>query len=249
MRRFSFTCSYTRTTDVEGTSPCGRPATRRKHGDPKCLGHWAVHWLLSKMGPTAHARKTWAFVFWVLFVSQSFTLLQVVLGRQDDSASVHPVAILFVVPYFGGVTLALALERAFGGTLYVLTAPLAGFAMALQNRGLLRGQLASASGHGEHNEKIVDLAGTIGFTAIGLVTIAVWVGFLLFYDGKPLGEALAMLAGILLMLMVIIAGIVLALMARGIGNDLLVGVGIGLGVLVVAGGIGPVKRLARRLQV
>ncbi|MGW5052742.1 hypothetical protein [Actinokineospora sp. NPDC004072] len=58
MRDLGFPCAYTRAAGAG--DPCGRRATRRRHGEPKCLGHWAVDYLLTLAGGTEHARKTWA---------------------------------------------------------------------------------------------------------------------------------------------------------------------------------------------
>ncbi|HEX6355487.1 hypothetical protein [Actinophytocola sp.] len=59
MRTLGFSCAYVRAADGEAATPCGRRATRRKFGEPKCLGHWVVEYLLSMAGGTEHARKTW----------------------------------------------------------------------------------------------------------------------------------------------------------------------------------------------
>ncbi|PSL55854.1 hypothetical protein B0I31_104145 [Saccharothrix carnea] len=68
MRTFDFSCAYVRSADEEAGSSCGRRATRRRQGEPKCLGHWVVEYLLSIAGGTEHARKTWAFASFVLFI-------------------------------------------------------------------------------------------------------------------------------------------------------------------------------------
>jgi hypothetical protein len=68
VKPLGFSCAYVRAVDEDTGDSCGRRATRRKQGEPKCMGHWVVEYLLTMAGGTEHARRTWAIASWILLV-------------------------------------------------------------------------------------------------------------------------------------------------------------------------------------
>ncbi|MFD0201078.1 MULTISPECIES: hypothetical protein [Saccharothrix] len=116
MRTLGFSCTYVRSADEDAGTSCGRRATRRRHGEAKCLGHWVVEYLLSIAGGTEHARKTWAvasFIMFILAVGSPWWLRTVTL----------PHAIASVV-LTGGLLACFLWEHPLGGVACLVSATL-----------------------------------------------------------------------------------------------------------------------------
>lgn len=125
MRTLGFSCAYVRSVDDEDGTPCGRRATRRKYGEPKCLGHWVVEYLLSMAGGTQHARKTWtvASIILLFFAATSGWWLR---------ATTLPHAITAVL-LTGGLVICFHWEHPLGGVISLVGAALTALAWARGN--------------------------------------------------------------------------------------------------------------------
>jgi hypothetical protein len=125
VRTLGFSCAYIRSADEEAGSPCGRRATRRKYGEPRCLGHWVVEYLLSMAGGTEHARKTWV-------VASGIMLLLAAGSPWWLSTTTLPHAITAVILTSGLVTCFLW-EHPLGGVTCLVSAVLTALAWARGN--------------------------------------------------------------------------------------------------------------------
>lgn len=125
MRTLGFSCAYIRSVNEEEGTPCGRRATRRKYGEPKCLGHWVVEYLLSMAGGTEHARKTWV-------VASGIMLFLAVGSAWWLSAATLPHAITAVL-LTSGLVICFLWEHPLGGVTCLVAAVLTALAWAWGN--------------------------------------------------------------------------------------------------------------------
>jgi hypothetical protein len=169
-----FTCSYTKLRDVERDSPCGRPATRRARGAPKCMGHWAAGHLMETLGGTEHARKTW---LW----ASGFLLCYAMWGAWAWSSSYN---------YYWGLTWSLAVfsvglllvtgpEHPLGGWLTLLSAVV--IARSLLANGAACLKINPLAGIVVPNGSGLDILGGLVDLATGVIFFSSFVGFLFFY--------------------------------------------------------------------
>jgi len=122
VKPLGFSCAYVRAVDAETGRSCDRRATRRKQGEPKCMGHWVVEYLLAMAGGTEHARKTWAFASWIL-------LLLAATSAWWLTSATLPHAITSVL-LSAGLLICFLREHPAGGILCLVSAVLATLAWA-----------------------------------------------------------------------------------------------------------------------
>lgn len=241
-----FTCSYARQEDVEQASPCGRRATRRR-GEPKCVGHWVVSWLLARFGVTEQARKTWSFYMWIALV---YFALSTVSAARDAHAPPLKLALLVLCTfYMGSLLLAVYGEKAFGGVIsLVVGLPAGTLSIALGVEELL-----SSAAQGSHRSgHISQLLGVFtGFSdaAVGLVITAGWLSFVLQYLERQRLADIAILLSNLAFIGLVITAIALVVFSHGSEADPLTWVLMIGGAALVAGGLNFLKKLVERLRV
>ena len=174
MSGLGFTCSYTKLKDVERESPCGRPATRRAQGAPKCMGHWAAEHLMDTLGGTEHARKTW-------LCAGVLLLCYAVWGTWAWSYSYNYYWYLTwaLVVFSVGLLLITGPEHPLGGWLTLVSAPVIGYSLLSNGVALLdinpfRDTELPKGSDPDPLGGSVDLA-------TGVIFVSSFVGFLFFY--------------------------------------------------------------------
>ncbi|MFZ4152011.1 hypothetical protein [Streptomyces pseudogriseolus] len=174
MSSLGFSCSYTKLRDVEDESPCGRPATRRAKGAPKCMGHWAGEHLMGMLGGTEHARKTWLWAGGVL-------LCLAVWGTWAYSVTFTYYTYLTwaLAVFSAGLILVTGPEHPLGGSLTLVSAPVIGYAL-LSNSAALLG-LNPFRDAAPPERSAADLLSASVDLATGVIFIGSFVGFLFLY--------------------------------------------------------------------
>ncbi|TMQ92653.1 hypothetical protein ETD83_26805 [Actinomadura soli] len=243
MSSLAFTCSYTTAKDAEGTSPCGRRATGRK-GDPKCLGHWSVSWLMEVMGGTEHARRTYANY---LLVAIGISVALAVRGTFDGDTPPLMTAGLYLQSLFlGGVLLALELEHPIGGTSYLLLGPAVGAIDIIIGIDTL--QQNPSARPGESANALGVLEGYF-YIAVGFAIISMWSHFGLTYAAFDRLANLATLAWYMALVMLAVSAVATVVISGGSDWSLLTFVIVIAGVAIVARGITHIKKLVSKIRV
>lgn len=241
-----FTCSYSRQADMERASPCGRRATGRR-GEPKCLGHWAVSWLLASLGATERARKTWSSYIWVAFVY--YIGITVTAAMDGHTPPLEIALFALAVVYVGGLLLAISGENAFGGVVGLAAGlPAGAVSIALGVEELLSSVSLAPHRSGQTSQMLEIFTG-FSDMAIGLVVVAGWLNFVLYYREHHQLANIAVFLSSLAFIVLAIAAIVLVVFSPGSGTSLLAWLLIISGVSLVARGLGFIKKLLIRIRV
>lgn len=241
--RLGFTCSYTKLKDVEKASPCGRRATRRKQGEPKCLGHWAVEYLMGVIGGTDHARKTWA------VASGFLSYLGVVyLPLYWDLLTIYSLTMYSLVLFSGGILLSCLREHPFGGIICLFSAVFAS-GLFLRSGGLsFRYYLNSTAKIPAHSSRVLELFTSSVDVEIGFAFIMSLSGFVFLYTSedrawmrftKSFSSTLSIMAFLTMVAVVIASGGMYAVMLPWIVVVLIA--------IAVARGTPHLKNLAKEL--
>lgn len=176
MSGLGFSCSYTRLRDGEAGSPCGRPATRRTKGAPKCTGHWAVEHLMGTIARTEFARKVWWFASILLL---AYGVLGALVWSQSYSMYIYLTWALTV--FSVGLLLTTSREHPLGGWLTLLSVPIIGLAVGSNGMTLLRECLLAVCTPPNGNSRLADnLAGAIDL-ATSVIFLGSFCGFVAFY--------------------------------------------------------------------
>jgi hypothetical protein len=244
-----FTCSYTTAKDVEGTSPCGRRATRRERGESKCLGHRAIEWLIAAYGGgnPERARSTYGTFFTVMFfvviasgVGQAKDLIA---GHSGEYAAVQTGLSFSLAGIFGGTALGFVQENPLGGKLWLTFAPISSVLLLLVGRSILSGANPSST------SRLADVLLAFVNFVIAVGTLAGWLVFLLEYVGRYRWATALTIFCEILFVVVVVAGVALALATHGTDSSLLAMVAILITLAIVVRGVNRLKKLARILRV
>jgi hypothetical protein len=241
VNKLDFSCSYTKLKDVERKSQCGRRATRRDWGDPKCIGHWVVEQVIARVGGTEYARKVW--------VAASYILLSLAVEYLTTYWSKMPNLLLAcaTITFCAGLFISAAWQHPSGGILCLISVPLLGWDLLRSGVGSLRLYLDPAYSIPEHSSLALQLLGSSLDVEIGLIFAAYTAGFYYFYrydDHRWM--TFARRSSIILGLIVVLS---LAILIIGTGrfSPLAPWVIVVLPAVVIARGTNLLKKLARRL--
>jgi hypothetical protein len=248
VRHLGFRCSYSALKDVDGASACGRRATQRAQGDPKCLGHWAVAYLFLVIGRTEQARSTWTAVY-AIALCLGVAALANEVGHWWPTESSPLYVNVVTTAMLAGMFVSLQGERAFGGVVWLVFMPFSGVAGLIYGGTLLTEKLSSI---GDGAGPVEGAAGAVGIAAnvlIGFLLLGMWANFVLFYFGRYRWMDRVALLGNGAYILLIVAAVVLAIVSGGSKNSLLMMVIIGLGAIAVTKGAARFRKLAQRLRV
>lgn len=241
-----FTCSYARQSDVERMSPCGRRATRRR-GEPKCLGHWVTSWLLTRFGTTEQARKTWSSYMWIALLY--FAVNAVYAARDPRTPSLELALFVLFTFYMGSLVLTVYGEKAFGGVISLAVGLPAGAMSIAYGIEELLSDASPAPHQPGYTSQLLGILNGFSDAAVGLVIIAGWLSFVLYYLERPRLANIALLLSNLAFIALVITAIVLVVFSRGAEDEPLSWVLIIGGVALVAGGLRFLKKLVMKIRV
>lgn len=245
MSGLEFSCSYTKLRDVEGESPCGRPATRRARGTPKCMGHWVTDHLIDTLGRTEHARKTWWFASILLI---GYGLLGGWIWWNSHSIYVYLTSALTV--FSVGLLFTTAREHPLGGWLTLVSAPIIGFALVSNGILLLRQYLFADGQPPKGSSRAVESIAGATDVGTGVIFLSSFIGFLFFYwtdDRKELRFWTAL--NPLLTVLALLCIVALSIMTQGQYLNLRPWFVVVYPAALVARGPDQLKQLAKRLRV
>lgn len=246
MGELTYPCNY-RPTEPRATSWCRRRAARRERGDSKCLGHWAVEWLGESHGGAKLSRRTWTALYGVLTLSALGTAGQLVWDSLNGKAAEH--AVLYVAlcaaaaGLLGGITAALILEHALGGTFFLVFAPvLSAVALVLGVSRLL--DLPPGS-----TLMSTHVLTTAGILLWSLTAVSIWLNFVMhFRERFRWAVRMNLLAEVAIGGMVLTA-VARAITSRGAESESVVYFAVVIGITVVLRGTKRIKDLVRRLRI
>jgi hypothetical protein len=249
MSGLGFTCSYTTAQDVEGTSPCGRRATRRDRGEPRCLGHRVVEWLVSVYSGSERdrARSIYGTFFFVIFVIGLVWSVQsgidVLREGQPGDAVLKTIMFLSLAGAAGGYAISFGLEHPLGGRLWLTFAPVLSVTISLTAGDLLPNTDTPST------VSLKDTLTALVYFVVALAILGGWLVFLLVYAAKyRWATALSFVCEALTVVMVL-GGVALALVSGGTENSMLIMSAVVIGLAVAVRGVTRLKKLAKILRV
>ncbi|MFT7841675.1 hypothetical protein Q5530_36540 [Saccharothrix sp. BKS2] len=237
-----FSCGYTRLKDVEGRSPCGRPAIRRVRGDSKCLGHLVVEQAISLVGGTEYARKVW--------IATSFLLLYLALAYALSAWSGWPLLIMgwSAVLFTLGLLVSTAAEWPLGGLCCLAGTPGMVYTVLGDGGIALRAHLNGGYRVPEFSSWPLELARSGMSTGLGVIFILYAMGIYDLYRRDDQQSMTWSRIGAVVLGVVVLVLVVYSSIASGgrYSGYLPFAVVVVLGILV-ARGSGSAKRGAQRL--
>lgn len=249
MSRLGFRCSYTKDADADGYSPCGREATRRAHGEPKCMGHWVIQWLVSAYGGghAARARSVYGFFFAVMFVTgvvQSFKFaLELLGGTGGEYTAAFLVANASVAGVSGGIALGFVLGHPLGGMLWLMFAPMSSAALLFAGKSLLSGANPAPT------SRLADVLSAFSEFVVAVAVLGGWLVFLLEYGERYRWATRITIVCEVLGVVVVVMGAALALVSWGLESGMLVMSVVLICLAVVVRGITRLKKLVKIIRV
>lgn len=252
MKRFRFACSHS-SRSLNGVElACRRRAARRASGEPKCVGHWVVVYLIDLVGGTSQARKTWAMIaLFLCSFSLTITITTVAESVTGDGSVVGALwKWPYLVPYvglFGGLAASLSREDSRGGLVWLLIAPVASCTVAVDG---IRMIVMLASPNGTSAESPVPgLARGLGEVLVGIFVLTTWVLFWTeFHERKRLGDVVQIGGSVVWVLMLVVA-VSLVFFSGGRQVDFLFWVSTAIVVMVVLSSLSRIRRILRRMRV
>lgn len=249
MSELRFTCAYIAAKDVEETSPCGRPAMRREQGDARCLGHYAIEWLVRVYGRGTPQRTKSVYGYFfivglgVLLGGLIQSVTEIIKGTSPGVALIEATLYISLAGMFGGAALGFTTEHPLGGRLWLVSVPVSAVALILDGRSYLLGAVPSSG------TRLTEIVHAFACFLIALFWISVWSIFLAQATGRYRLASCLSIFGDVLIVTVVVAGIGLVIVSGGTDNSLLLMLLIAFGVAISVGGIAHLKNLAMKIRV